>query len=215
MKIALSKLDWRQNMSKKTRIIIYKESVMDAAEKLFESKGYDATSVDEIAFNTGISKATLYAYYRSKEEIWDSLMCRYMGFMLEDARKAAEGEGSFEQRYYKLCFDLASKFEEHPVIYRGTLGKISMDMENEIYKKIYEVGEATNEAIADFIRSGIKEGVVRKDIDIYPAVIMMWSSISGIILMAIDKEEYLKLRFNMSKEDYLKKAFELLLEGVK
>ena len=86
-------------MSKKTRIIIYKESVMDAAEKLFESKGYDATSVDEIAFNTGISKATLYAYYRSKEEIWDSLMCRYMGFMLEDARKAAEGEGSFEQRF--------------------------------------------------------------------------------------------------------------------
>ncbi len=200
-------------MSKKTRIIIYKESVMDAAEKLFESKGYEATTVDEIAYNTGISKATVYAYYRSKEEIWDSLMCRYMEFMLEDARKAADGEGTFEERYYKLCFALVAKFEEHPVIYRGTLGKISMDMEQEIYKKIYDVGEATNEAIADFIRSGIKEGVVRKDIDIYPAVIMMWSSISGIISMASDKEEYLKMRFKMSKEEYLKKAFRMLLEG--
>ena len=200
-------------MSKKTRIIIYKESVMDAAEKLFESKGYEATTVDEIAYNTGISKATIYAYYRSKEEIWDSLMCRYMEFMLEDARKAADGEGTFEERYYKLCFALVAKFEEHPVIYRGTLGKISMDMEQEIYKKIYDVGEATNEAIADFIKSGIKEGVVRKDIDIYPAVIMMWSSISGIISMASDKEEYLKMRFKMSKEEYLKKAFRMLLEG--
>lgn len=200
-------------MSKKTRIIIYKESVMDAAEKLFESKGYEATTVDEIAYNTGISKATVYAYYRSKEEIWDSLMCRYMEYMLEDARKAADGEGTFEERYYKLCFALVAKFEEHPVIYRGTLGKISMDMEQEIYKKIYDVGEATNEAIADFIRSGIKEGVVRKDIDIYPAVIMMWSSISGIISMANDKEEYLKMRFKMSKEEYLKKAFRMLLEG--
>ena len=200
-------------MSKKTRIIIYKESVMDAAEKLFESKGYEATTVDEIAYNTGISKATVYAYYRSKEEIWDSLMCRYMEFMLEDARKAADGEGTFEERYYKICFALVAKFEEHPVIYRGTLGKISMDMEQEIYKKIYDVGEATNEAIADFIRSGIKEGVVRKDIDIYPAVIMMWSSISGIISMASDKEEYLKMRFKMSKEEYLKKAFRMLLEG--
>jgi AcrR family transcriptional regulator len=200
-------------MSKKTRIIIYKESVMDAAEKLFESKGYEATTVDEIAYNTGISKATVYAYYKSKEEIWDSLMCRYMEFMLEDARKAADGEGTFEERYYKLCFALVAKFEEHPVIYRGTLGKISMDMEQEIYKKIYDVGEATNEAIADFIRSGIKEGVVRKDIDIYPVVIMMWSSISGIISMASDKEEYLKMRFDMSKEEYLKKAFKMLLEG--
>ena len=58
-------------MSKKMRILIHKESVMDAAEELFESKGYEATTVDEIAYNTGISKATVYAYYRSKEEIWE------------------------------------------------------------------------------------------------------------------------------------------------
>ncbi len=42
---------------------------------------------------------------------------------------------------------------------------------------------------------------------------MMWSSISGIISMANDKEEYLKLRFGMTKEEYLKKAFKMLLEG--
>ena len=71
--------------------------------------------------------------------------------------------------------------------------------------------QQTNEAIADFIRSGISEGTVRKDIDIYPAVIMMWSSISGIISMATDKEEYLKLRFKMSKDEYLKKAYSAFL----
>ena len=86
-------------------------------------------------------------------------------------------------------------------------------MDQELYKKIYDIGEQTNEEIARFIRSGIEEGVVRKDIDIYPAVIMMWSSISGIISMANDKEEYLKLRFGMTKEEYLKKAFKMLLEG--
>lgn len=202
-------------MPKKKWVELHTEVVMMAAEKLFEKKGYDATSVDDIAYESSICKSTLYVYFDSKEKIWDTLMCRYMEYLLADARKAADGEGSFEDRYYTLCFDIASKFEEHPVIYRGTLGKISMDLEQEIYKKIYEVGEATNEAIADFIKSGIKEGVVRKDIDIYPAVIMMWSSISGIILMANDKEEYLKKRFNMSKEDYLKKAFKMLLEGVK
>ena len=192
-----------------------KEAILMAAEELFEKKGYEATSVDEIASKTVVSKTTLYAYFDSKDLIWDALVCRYMEKLLSDARKAADGESSFEDRYYSLCFDIASKFEEHPVIYRGTLGKISMDMDKEIYKKIYDVGEATNEAIADFVRSGIKEDAVRKDIDIYPAVIMMWSSISGIILMANDKEEYLKMRFQMSKEDYLKKAFTMLLEGVK
>ena len=187
--------------------------VLEAAEKLFEKKGFDAVSMDEVAFNTGISKSTVYVYFKSKQIIWDSIVCKYMELLLEDAKKAADGDGSFEDRYYKLCFDIAEKFEAHPLFCKGTLGKISVDMDQELYKKIYEIGEQTNEEIARFIRSGIEEGMVRKDIDIYPAVIMMWSSISGIITMAIDKEEYLKLRFNMTKEEYLKKAFKMLLEG--
>ena len=190
-------------------------SVMAAAEELFEEKGYDAASIDDIAFRTGISKSTLYVYFKSKQIIWDSIVCKYMESLLETAKKAAGSTGSFEERYYALCFDIAEKFEQHPVFYKATLGRISMDMENDIYKKIYDVGEQTNEAVADFIRSGIKEGAVRKDIDIYPAVIMMWSSISGIVSMASDKEEYLKARFGMSREEYLKKAFKMLLEGVK
>ena len=193
---------------------IHTLSVIMSAEELFEAKGYDATSIDDIAYRTGISKSTLYVYFKSKQLIWDSIVCKYMELLLEDARKAAEGKGSFEKRYYKLCFDIADKFEAHPMFYKATLGTISMDMDQEIYKKIYDVGEQTNETIAEFIRSGIKEGVVRKDIDIYPAVIMMWSSISGIISMAIDKEEYLKMRFNTSKKEYLKKAFKMLLEGM-
>jgi len=204
-------------MSKKRKerlIELHTTCVLEVAEELFEKKGFDAVSMDEVAFNTGISKSTVYVYFKSKQIIWDSIVCKYMELLLEDAKKAAEGQGSFEERYYRLCFDIADKFEKHPMFYKATLSKISMDMEQEIYKKIYEIGEKTNESIADFIRSGIEEGVVRKDIDIYPAVIMMWSSISGIISMANDKEEYLNVRFNMTKNDYLKKAFKMLLEGV-
>lgn len=200
-------------MPKKWMVDRNTASILTAAEELFEAKGYEATSTDDIAKYTGISKSTLYVYFKSKQIIWDSIVCKYMEQLLEIAGKAAEGKGSFEDRYFKLCFDIADKFEKHPMFCKGTLGKISVDMEQDIYKKIYDIGEQTNEEIAEFIRSGIDEGVVRKDIDIYPAVIMMWSSISGIISMAIDKEEYLKLRFNMTKEEYLRKAFKMLLEG--
>ena len=203
-----------ERKKRKDRLVeIHTESVLMAAEELFEEKGYEATSTDDIAKYTGISKSTMYVYFKSKQIIWDSIVCKYMEQLLEDAKKAAEGKGSFEDRYYMLCFDIADKFEKHPLFCKGTLGKISVDMDQEIYKKIYDIGEQTNEEIAKFIRSGIEEGKVRKDIDIYPAVIMMWSSISGIISMANDKEEYLKLRFNMTKEEYLKKAFKMLLEG--
>jgi AcrR family transcriptional regulator len=188
-------------------------AIIMTAETLFESQGFEATTMDDIALKTGISKSTLYVYFKSKQLIWDSIVCKHMELLLNDAVKAAEGKGSFEKRYYKLCFDIADKFEAHPMFYKATLGKISMDLDQEIYKKIYEIGEQTNEAIAAFLKSGIEEGVVRKDIDVYPAVLMMWSSISGIISMAVEKEEYLGMRFNMSKKAYLEKAFQMLLEG--
>ena len=188
-------------------------AIIMTAETLFESQGFDATTMDDIALKTGISKSTLYVYFKSKQLIWDSIVCKHMELLLNDAVKVAEGKESFEKRYYKLCFDIADKFEAHPMFYKAALGKISMDLDHELYKKIYEIGEQTNEAIAAFIKSGIEEGVVRKDIDVYPAVLMMWSSISGIISMAVEKEEYLGMRFNMSKEAYLEKAFKMLLEG--
>ena len=201
-------------MPKKRLVELYNYTVTTVGEKLFEEKGFEATSMDDIAQKLEISKSTLYVYFKSKQLIWDSIVCKYMEQLLEDAKKAADGKGSFEKRYYKLCFDIADKFEKHPMFYKATLSKISLDMEQEVYKKIYEIGEQINEEIARLIRSGIEEGVVRKDIDIYPAVIMMWSSISGIISMANDKEEYLKKRFKMTKEEYLKKAFKMLLEGM-
>lgn len=155
----------------------------------------------------------MYEYFKSKQDIWDRLVLKYMELLLDDVKKAAASEGSFEDRYYKLCFDVASKFEEHPVIYKGALGKTSVVTDNE-NNKLQIVFEEINEAFAGLIRNGIEEGVVRKDIDIYPSVLMMWSSISGIIPVAIDKEEYLNSRFNISKKEYLKKAFETLLDGI-
>lgn len=200
-------------MRKDILIEIHTEAVLRAAEKLFEKKGYEATSTDDIAKRTGISKSTMYEYFNSKQDIWDRLVLKYMELLLDDVKKAAASEGSFEDRYYKLCFDVASKFEEHPVIYKGALGKTSVVTDNE-NNKLQIVFEEINEAFAGLIRNGIEEGVVRKDIDIYPSVLMMWSSISGIIPVAIDIEEYLNSRFNISKKEYLKKAFETLLDGI-
>ena len=200
-------------MRKDILIEIHTEAVLRAAEKLFEKKGYEATSTDDIAKRTGISKSTMYEYFNSKQDIWDRLVLKYMELLLDDVKKAAASEGSFEDRYYKLCFDVASKFEEHPVIYKGALGKTSVVTDNK-NNKLQIVFEEINEAFAGLIRNGIEEGVVRKDIDIYPSVLMMWSSILGIIPVAIDIEEYLYSRFNISKKEYLKKAFETLLDGI-
>ena len=44
--------------------------ILEAARKRFFHYGYAKTSLDEIANDIGIGKATLYHYYKNKEDIF-------------------------------------------------------------------------------------------------------------------------------------------------
>ncbi|WP_431089485.1 TetR/AcrR family transcriptional regulator [Paenibacillus sp. 8b26] len=48
---------------------IKSDDIIYAALSLFSEKGYDATSVDEIARESGMVKASFYKYFQSKEEL--------------------------------------------------------------------------------------------------------------------------------------------------
>lgn len=46
-----------------------RQQILEAAAQLFTRKGFDQASMDELAAETGLSKGTLYWYFRSKAEI--------------------------------------------------------------------------------------------------------------------------------------------------
>jgi AcrR family transcriptional regulator len=53
-----------------------KAEIMDMAEHLFETKGYEATSVNDILQEIGIAKGTFYYYFKSKDEIMNAVIER-------------------------------------------------------------------------------------------------------------------------------------------
>ena len=62
--------------------------ITDAGICLFIEKGYEATTIDEIAAAAGISRRTFFYYFKSKDEILPSLQSG-VGDMLVDALRAA------------------------------------------------------------------------------------------------------------------------------
>lgn len=48
-----------------------KERILNASIQLFSDKGFDGTSVSEIAFEAEVTKALIYYYFKSKEHILD------------------------------------------------------------------------------------------------------------------------------------------------
>ncbi len=51
-----------------------REHILDAAIQVFESKGYAAANVSEIASIAGIAKGTIYLYFESKEQIFSVIL---------------------------------------------------------------------------------------------------------------------------------------------
>ena len=54
------------------------EEILDSSMRLFNERGYDGTSIRDIAVATGISSSTLYHHYKNKQEILYSGLCRFM-----------------------------------------------------------------------------------------------------------------------------------------
>ena len=51
-----------------------KREILDAAFVEFSGQGYASTTIETIAARAGLSKAGLYAHYRSKEEVFEDLL---------------------------------------------------------------------------------------------------------------------------------------------
>ena len=78
---------------------VREDAIVSAVNRLLAEKGYEAMTVDEVAADVGIAKASLYKHFASKEELAAAAMVRVLDRALEflDERAAAEGVAPMEQ----------------------------------------------------------------------------------------------------------------------
>ena len=57
--------------------VVRRNEIIDAAEKLFYSVGYDETSVSDIVKAIGVAQGTFYNYFTSKDAVLEALVQRH------------------------------------------------------------------------------------------------------------------------------------------
>lgn len=198
---------------------VHRNNISSAASKLFMGKGISATSMDDIAKASGYSKATLYVYFKNKEEIVGILVLESMQKLYDYISSAIEQKKSAKERYDSICLGLVKYQEEYPFYFKTVLEKINIDFYNKDYlpeeRETYLVGEKINEKLKEFITAGIKNNELRNDIEILPAIFNFWGMLSGIIQLASNKEEYIKLSMGMTKKQFLEYGFQMLYRSIK
>lgn len=135
------------------------EKILQTANRLFVKKGYTATSMREIAAETGIGKATIYYHFPDKESIASALIKGTFSEMKEalqmmeverDPRERIKVAVTISVEYLLESADIIS------VVRREVTGSRDV-MQNE-YKNFFQ--KYLN-LLADGIRSGIDQGVFR------------------------------------------------------
>lgn len=80
-----------------------RNEILDAAEQLFFTKGYAKTTVNDILQAIGIAKGTFYYYFKSKEEVMDAVVMRYIDAGVEAAKRIARNnELSVHEKLFQI-----------------------------------------------------------------------------------------------------------------
>lgn len=165
-----------------------KNEILDVAERLFCTKGFDNTSTNDILNEIGIARGTLYYHFKSKEDILDAMIERLTNQMVEKASVIALDESM-------------------PVLERLTRTMLSLNVDNELGDMIMEqvhrpqnalmhqkleerlLGRV-NKLITKIAEDGIREGIMQTD---YPAeaveMIMTYSYVAFDSMVKYSEEE--------------------------
>src|SRR5438045_9117408 len=82
------------------------EAVLAAAERAFLAQGFGAVSMDAIAREAGVSKATVYAHFANKEELFGAVIARHR----DRRRRHQYSVRSDERRVEHSLLTIATRF---------------------------------------------------------------------------------------------------------
>ena len=195
----------------------HRSQIAEAAERLFLRQGIQQTSMDSIAKEAGYSKSTVYIYYQNKEELVGELVCQSMRLLHERFVRALQQGGSIRKRYFGLCWALVEYQRQFPFYFEVTLGEINIDFTRPdslpVEEATFEIGERINEEIASVLMEGMDTGEFRK-LDMPETIFILWSALSGIILMAANKHAYIESVMGKSCEEFLDSGFHTLFHSI-
>lgn len=197
----------------------HQAAIANVADQLFQEKGVTKTTMDDIAQKADYSKATLYVYFNSKEDIFHYIILNAMHMLLGSITEAIHPADNALTQYNCICKRITNFSNQYPFYYQSLLQTIAIDEENRkkspILDEIYQTGEQINTAIEQVLHAGVQQGHFREDANNVQTVFLFWAAISSVVQLANNKEAYLQQRMGLTKNEFLDFSFATLLRAIK
>jgi AcrR family transcriptional regulator len=146
-----------------------RKEIIDAAQDLFLSKGFENTTMEEIAERAEFGKPTLYAYFKSKDEILFRVHMRRHQEKIQAFKDAtAQHKTGYDKlralgmayyRYYKANPEYLRMqvYWDYKGLAFDKFGEAVRDRYEELYQSFLDLSQ--------ILRLGIEDGTLRGDLD--------------------------------------------------
>ena len=185
-------------------------AVLDAARSLLLERGFNGTTTKQIAERCELSEATLFFYFKNKDEIFISLLFEGIDFWNTALKKIQKLESEPEKKLLRLWQLFKTVREEHPEYYllSAYLARphATANVSENIRIKIIRDSGANFQRVSDMLESitGRSDGHIMAD--------TMWACFLGLTVLG-ESRINLKSGAHPTDHDFMS-VFEILQDGL-
>lgn len=147
-----------------------KKTILNAAMKLFSETDFHEVTVDEIANNVGLSKGTLYLYFKNKEDLFFSIIKEKSNELFSRLENSITNDFSFEttlQNFIKAHLNFFKENKAYFKIIHSEKCRMTMDDHYRMHDLGIKVFNQFLKLTEKLVKEGKKENSIGNiDVDI-------------------------------------------------
>jgi AcrR family transcriptional regulator len=142
----------------------HRQDAIRSAAAVFAEKGYHGSSTRDIAEHLGIKQASLYYYFKSKEEALAEVCLYALRDYAQQMDTIAATDQPFEAKLIAAITSHVSKYREHN-------GALKVYHAERLYlpeakrENLYQLGSGYRQKLEGIFKQGVCSGAVRSDLD--------------------------------------------------
>ncbi len=191
---------------------VTRQRLLQAALKVFSREGYDASRIDAIAKEAGVTRGALYHHFGGKAALYNTLVDEVSQRVSAVTQEAIDEGGTILdilRRVFVRSTVYASTDPEWRAVNRLALRAATVDPEVEEGRQHrLQAARATLQQVAEGIAGGIAEGDIRTDVNPHSAALHFISLQNGILVLWLEDQTL----FDLATE--AERVIDLFLAGI-
>jgi AcrR family transcriptional regulator len=192
-----------------------RNEIIDAAERLFFSKGFEHVTMDEIAAGAELSKGTLYLYFRSREDLHYAIVIRGLEILNRLIREAYDARRKGLENILEMGEAYIRFFREHIDYFRAIISFDATKFEKvDDASKLQILGDDSPLVFfMEVLREGQADGSINGEIPAEQLAIILWAQVSGVFEFIALRGKLLEM-LQIDNIELIRNQIKVLLYGL-